>query len=353
MFLKQLKISNLRNLERVALEPHPRFNVLYGGNGAGKTSVLEAIVVLSRGRSFRTTQAIELIGQGDSSFRVYAEAVSDGQNTSRIGIERSGRHWRGRKDGSDLAQLSQLTRTVPLMLMEPNSHLLVSGSPEVRRKFLDWGMFHVEHGFLETFRNFAKALKQRNAALRQGREQVLDSIDEVFCDWSEKLDRMRKDHCAAVSGRVVELLPSLSGGLESFGMEYRQGWSKSSLREALKEHRQSDMVKGSTSSGPHRGEINLSMGETAARNVLSRGEQKMLAAALLFSQAAILAEAGETPLILLDDLASEFDEAHFNRVIDMAMGSGGQVWLTGVQLRSFEQPRKVFHVERGSVQEVV
>jgi DNA replication and repair protein RecF len=95
------------------------------------------------------------------------------------------------------------------------------------------------------------------------------------------------------------------------------------------------------------------MADSPARNVLSRGEQKMLSAALLFSQAEILAGAGEKPLILLDDLASEFDESHFARVIELALASGCQVWLTGVKKRSFDRARKVFHVERGSVQEVV
>ena len=132
MFIKTLQIENIRNLARVDIEPSPTLNILFGANGAGKTSVLESLVVLSRGRSFRTNQANELIGPEGNSFRVFAESSNHARKTIRLGLERSGKHWRARKNGDDLSQLSQLTRDLPLVLMEPNSHLLVSGPPEVR-----------------------------------------------------------------------------------------------------------------------------------------------------------------------------------------------------------------------------
>mgnify|MGYP000735954327 FL=1 len=166
MLIRQITIENLRNLSSVAIEPHERLNFLFGDNGAGKTSVLEAITTLSRGRSFRTPQASELTGPDEPVFRVFAEIEDDQGQRHRAGLERSARHWRGRLDGADLRQLSQLTRILPTVLMEPDSHLLVSGAPEVRRRYLDWGVFHVEHGFLETWRAYARALKQRNSALR-------------------------------------------------------------------------------------------------------------------------------------------------------------------------------------------
>ena len=162
MFIKRLQIENIRNLARVDIEPDPNLNILFGANGAGKTSVLESLVVLSRGRSFKTNQANELTGPEGDSFRVFAETVNHSNKITRMGLERSGKHWRARKNGKDLSQLSQLTRDLPVVMMEPNSHLLVSGPPETRRKYLDWGMFHVEQEFLGTWRRFSKILKQRN-----------------------------------------------------------------------------------------------------------------------------------------------------------------------------------------------
>ena len=111
-----------------------------------------------------------------------------------MGLERSGKQWRARINGRELNQLSTLLRELPLVLMEPNSHLLVSGSPETRRRYLDWGMFHVEHEYLNTWKRFSKILKQRNAALRSGQASVLDSIDEVFIELGLRLGGFREKH---------------------------------------------------------------------------------------------------------------------------------------------------------------
>ena len=353
MFIKTLKIENIRNLARVDIEPSPNLNILFGPNGAGKTSVLESLVVLSRGRSFRTNQANELIGPKGDSFRVFAESLNHERKTIRLGLERSGKHWRARKNANDLSQLSQLTRDLPLVLMEPNSHLLVSGPPEIRRKYLDWGMFHVEHEFLDTWRRFSKILKQRNAALRIKQEDVLDSIDEVFSDLGSRLGLLRRSHSDEISKRVQDLMTDLGSNLENMRFEYHNGWTRGSLQESLLAGREGDLLRGTTGSGPHRADIAFFYKEATARSVLSRGEQKLLAAALLLSQVEILAKLGEKPIVLLDDLASEFDQEHFERVLSRALQSGGQVWVSGTRIHRAEVDHKVFHVEHGVVQELV
>jgi len=351
--IKKLQINNLRNLTSVEIEPHPGLNLLYGSNGAGKTSVLESVVVLSRGRSFRTTQASELIGNDGRTFSVFAELAGAGTKASKVGLERSGKHWRARKDGQDLSQLSKLTRALPIILMEPNSHQLVSGAPEIRRKFLDWGMFHVERDFLGAWRGFSKILKQRNAALRFRQPELLESMDVVFNELGIQLDRLRSSHSLEIAEKVQCLLQELSSGLDRIGVEYKKGWSQESLLSALESNRESDLVRGLTGSGPHRADIMLIYHESNARAVLSRGEQKILAAALLLSQAEILAQNNKVPVILLDDLASEFDEEHYLSVLDRALKVGGQVWISGTREIETRHEHKVFHVEHGSVREML
>jgi DNA replication and repair protein RecF len=326
---------------------------LYGSNGAGKTSVLESIVVLSRGRSFRTTQAAELIGPAGKTFRVFAETEDNSKLTCRLGLERSRKNWRARKDGKDLSQLSKLTRVLPLVLMEPNSHLLVSGTPEMRRKYLDWGMFHVEHEFLQVWRRFSKILKQRNAALRLKQTELLDSLDIVFCELGVRLAKLRSAHSKSIAGKVQELLSELSSGLESVHMEYCDGWTRGTLAESLASGRDNDLFRGSTGSGPHRADIALVYREALARAILSRGEQKILAAALLLSQAEILAGHRKTPVLLLDDLASEFDDDHYESVLKRALQVGGQVWISGTRKKALAVDHKMFHVKHGDVKEMV
>ena len=353
MFIRKLQISNFRNLASSDLEPHPALNIFYGNNGAGKTSILESLVVLSRGRSFRTSQASELIGPEGGSFRIYAETVTNENLTHRLGLERSGKRWKARRDGDDLTQLSQLTRSLPVVVMEPNSHLLVSGPPEARRKYLDWGMFHVERNFLNVWRAYSKSLKQRNAALRLRKAVLIDSLDEVLIRLGTQLDDFRRSHVKTIVKKTPILLDKLSAGLEKVEFDYDRGWSATGLEEALKAGRERDLERGMTSSGPHRADMELTFRDHAARSVMSRGEQKILSAALLLVQAEILAEAGKTPLIILDDLASEFDDEHFNTVLNRARRGYGQVWVSGARIPEIEGQYKLFHVERGAVQEML
>lgn len=351
--ITKLRISNLRNLERVELTPHPALNLLYGSNGAGKTSILESIVVLSRGRSFRTSQAAELIGKAGDTFNVFAQVSDDDKTTTRLGLERSKKHWRARKDGKDLSQLSHLTRVLPVILMEPNSHLLVSGAPEGRRKFLDWGVFHVEHGFLAAWREFSRVLKQRNAALRFHQSELLESMDIVFAELGMQLGRLRRAHSAEIADKVQTLLEELSSGLNRVRIEYNDGWSGDSLIGALKNGRENDLARGLTGNGPHRADISLIYEEAAARAVLSRGEQKILAAALLLSQAEVISENNKRPILILDDLASEFDQDHYQAVLNRSLKTGAQVWVSGTRRIEPQQEHRLFHVEHGRVQEML
>lgn len=353
MIIKNLKLENFRNLAQVEVTPHPRLNLFVGANGAGKTSLLEALVVLSRGRSFRTTLAAELIGRTGPTFRIFARGEDAAGRDQRLGLERSGKRWRGRRNGCDLSQLSELTRCLPVVLMEPDSHLLISGSPEVRRKFLDWGMFHVKQEFLDIWRRYAQALKQRNAALRLQQREVLDSLDAIVADQGSRLSDLRGAHAGAVAEKLQITLESLNAGITGVDIEYLPGWSGASLGEVLRDNRSRDLDRGVTTHGPHRADLGLRCGKVSARSVLSRGEQKLLAAALLLTQAELLAGLGERPVLLLDDLASEFDEVRYGRVLGRAVASGAQVWLTGTRGRRPEEDCAMFHVEQGRVVEML
>jgi len=352
LHIKFLRIENFRNLKRVEIEPHQRLNYFFGANGAGKTSLLEALVVLSRGRSFKTGRTEELSGEENSTFRVFLEAEGAGR-THRLGLERSGAHWKARKDGQDLALLSVLTRHLPLVLMEPNSHLLVSGPPDGRRRFLDWGVFHVEPTFLDCWRRYSRVLKQRNAALRDRQIRVLESLDDLTARLGEQLDLFRRAYFEKLAGAFDCRADPGTAEFGDVSLEYYPGWKAASLLEALGHARNRDLEKGMTSQGPHRADVLLTKAGRPVRGLLSRGEQKSFAAALLLTQGELLAAGGDAPLVLLDDLASEFDQQHLESVLESALACAGQVWVTGTAARSFGQDHKVFHVERGAVREMV
>lgn len=358
MLINKLKINNLRNLEQVELSAHPSANTLYGANGAGKTSVLESITVLSRGRSFRGNKIARIIGPASSSLRVYAELLDESKNgkpvgTSRLGLERSAKTWQARRDGNDLNQLSDLAQTLAVVVMEPNSHTLVSGSPDVRRRYLDWGVFHVEPRYLASWRRYARALKQRNAALRAGEHDVLAGLENVLATAGESMTEMRRNYVSELSKHLGALMTDLSPDLGEVSIEYRQGWTADSLGESLKDQRHTDLERGNTQAGPHRADLSIKVAGCVVRDSASRGEQKMLATALVLSQARRLCETGKKPLLLLDDLASEFDQSHFRATLDAGSGLGVQMWITGVEQIDPGSPHSRFHVERGQVRKMV
>lgn len=347
-----LRIENFRNIASAELALHARLNVFRGDNGAGKTSVLEAVYVVARGRSFRTARPEELIGAGTGAFRIFLAAERAGIS-HRIGLERNRLQWKARRDGQDVPLLSDLSRDLPLVLMEPNSHLLVGGAPDGRRRFLDWGLFHVEPAYLDLWRRYARALKQRNAALRAGENRVLDGLDTVLAEAGERLTVLRQAYVDRLAASFASALEGEKAVLQDIALSFQQGWKGDGLLSSLKRSRTRDLEQGATSVGPHRAEIAMLRDGHAVRSLLSRGEQKAVAAALLLTQAKLLAEKGERALFLVDDLQSEFDAAHVESVMAKALVWAGQVWVTGVAPLAVGEAHALFHVEHGTVLQVV
>ena len=352
MSLDQLSIAGLRNLAEVELQPGPGLNWLEGPNGAGKTSVLEAIYLLARGRSFRSQRMASVIQHGVEQLRVVARRRDDRR---RLGMERSVAGWRGRIDGADCQRLSEFARALPLVLMEPDSHRLVDSGPEVRRQYLDWQLFHVEHHYLELWRRYARFLKQRNAALKAGAaDAVLDAVDSPMVAAGEQLNRLRQRQVDAVARQLDRLTDELRFRLPgSLHLRYRPGHpADQALAEALAAFRERDRELGYTRRGPHRADLVLACAERPAAEELSRGQQKLLALLLLLAHLRLVAEGATlAPILLLDDPVSELDGPHLETLLDWLGGQGIQVWVTATV--ACPRPAQVFHVEQGKIRPVV
>jgi DNA replication and repair protein RecF len=352
--IKTLKISNLRNIHEITLDALEGYNLVTGNNGAGKTTILESVVLLAKGRSFRSGQITSLIGPESSVFRVVADLVLDNGNTVRLGLERDVDGFKARLDGRDVTQISELARLLPHVLVEPNSHLLVSGSPEGRRKFLDWGVFHVEPAYLDLFRRYSRALKQRNAALRTSKRDVVTSMDPLLIELGLEIDQKRKDLVDKLLPVIEERLVSLDGRLRDVSIEYQQGWREGSLQQALTDSLQRDLDRGNTGTGPHRADLRFVKKGVSVRDQFSRGEQKALATALLLAQAELLTLNDEKPLLLLDDIASEFDDVFLSRIVSAGIEMGLQTWITDVSPASVMRHEpgllRRFHVKRGKLE---
>jgi len=353
MRVKSLSISNVRNISTAQIDLDPCLNCFIGDNGAGKTSILEALSILSKGRSFRPGQISSLIGPAGDGLQVFSKIESRAGESHQLGLERDTDQWKARHNGADVSNLSELTELLPFVVLEPNSHVLVSGPPDGRRRYLDWGVFHVEHRFLVLWRRYQRVLKQRNAALKQTSRPMVESLDAQFIQLGEQLHQARQEHVDRLEGFLQNQLSLFCETLENVTVNYRKGWSGDSLANALEMSDMRDMERGLTGPGPHKADLLLAIDGVPAKERLSRGEQKAMTAALVMAQAKMISEFGELPVLMLDDLASELDEMHLSRVLSVGLDLGAQILLTGTDMApaiaSCNSPYAVFHVKHGSV----
>ncbi|GLQ88452.1 DNA replication/repair protein RecF [Dyella flagellata] len=355
MRLERLHLQRLRCIGDVSLEFAPGFNVLVGANGAGKTSVLEAAFLLSHGRSFRSGAREALVQRGGNGLNIFSSVAHEGGSVRRLGLGRQGSRWEARLDGQDVA-LGELIRECVVVCFEPGSHALIAGAADERRSFLDWGVFHVEHEFLLTWRRYQRALKQRNSLLRA--ESLPDAA--LLGPWEFELartgtliDQWRRAYLDALLPFLREQAALLLPELGAIELRYRRGWSADeNLAEVLAAQRSRDQGRGHTTSGVHRADWSVAFEYAPQREHLSRGQEKLTALICVLAQAWLDAvRRGEWPIVCLDDLASELDLAHQAAVVDSLKQTAAQVLVTGTELPAVlaHQSARMFHVEQGQL----
>lgn len=354
MAIRTFNASRFRCLQDVNLEFAPDYNLIFGKNASGKTSLLEALAYLGRGKSFRGAPTTSLVQHGERDFVLFGR-VDRGDREIGIGVRNGREALEVRIDGDKGAGVAGLAEAMPLQVIDPEVHSLVAGGPEQRRRFLDWVVFHVEHEFLDTWRRFRRVLKQRNSLLKRGASpRELESWDEEFVALGLRIDEIRR--------RVLDLaqpaLEETAGRMlsEEVALGYHAGWKQDlGLGDAVAAAREADLRAGSTQVGPHRAELRILTSERQAKRLVSRGQQKLLAAALILGGSEVVQTALERPLILLmDDPAAELDNDSLERIMGGALGLGAQLIVTSLEKDTirFPGPFRLFHVEHGVVETV-
>jgi DNA replication and repair protein RecF len=359
MQLTQVDIHRVRNLTNVKLLPAEGLNLIFGPNASGKTSLLEAIYLLSNGRSFRTTNIRSVIQQETETLQVFGKIKQEQTNSLiHLGIERGSSGTQIRINQNSVTQASRLAAYLPVQIINPESHRLLDQGPTQRRKFLDWGLFHVEPVFHLTWQHYNRLLKQRNAALRHKKfSKDITAWDQFLLDYAEKLTTLRRQY-------VSELKPLIQNYSKhllqtSVTVEYRKGWNKElSLSEALTKSFQQDCQQGFTRFGPHRADLRLLEDGTPVQDKFSRGQQKLLVCALRLAQIRHLKNRSErSSIMLVDDLAAELDVHHRMRLLELLAETGAQLFVTVTEADLIDTKawlsKKMFHVEHGEVAEVV
>lgn len=353
MTLARLQVTDLRCLQNVVVDLDSSFTLICGPNASGKTSLLEAIYVLGRGRSFRTRRLEHLIRRGTDRFVIFGEA-STPDRLVPIGVEGSKLGVRARIGGVSAASLAELALAMPVQIVDPEVHKLIEDSPARRRRFMDWGVFHVEPQFVGHWQRFQQALKQRNAALKSRQPRAVTAAwDHDLLDFGELLSQARSQYVQRLREQAQKVGSELLG--MDVDLQYRSGWAAGlSYAEALRQSWNTDQDRGVTQVGPHRADLSVHINGVLARDMVSRGQQKLLAAALLIAQLRLFpAESVVRPSLLLDDPAAELDDERLTRLIGEVAGQGMQLVVTTLHagFAAFGAPGRSYRIREGQLAE--
>ncbi|WP_440054610.1 DNA replication/repair protein RecF [Pseudoalteromonas sp. T1lg65] len=359
MSLTHLSLNNFRNIEAITFSPCEAINVIFGENGSGKTSLLEAIYFLSSGKSFRTNLSKLLIRHESEKCLVHGKKQLNSLSIP-VGISKSRLGETVLKiQGQSSRRISELAMILPIQVITPESYELFFGGPKERRKFLDLGVFHVEHAFFSAWKTFNQVLKQRNALLKArpaNLSQQLAYWDAQFVSLAEQINTHREAYISRFQEHFFDKIGDISPIFKGLEIRFQPGW-KGELKEVLAAQLERDVKLGYTSKGPHKADFNFYADGHSAENILSRGQLKLLLYALKVTQSELIdLECNKQSILLIDDLPSELSEETKLSVSHLLARCRSQLFITAITPESIaavvepmEREVKMFHVKHGSL----
>jgi len=356
MWLQSLQAQRLRSFQQCELTFAPGINILYGDNGVGKTSILEGISLLSCGKSFRTNSLSHIISHNSSDLVLYGE-VNNINGADNIGVQLACSQKKLRLNQESVSRWADLAKILPVLDIHPESYLLITGSPQERRRFLNWGVFHVEPSFSQLWSNYSKALKQRNFCLRTHNIKEARNWHNVLSDNGQHITQLLDHYCS-------NLMPHITDVLAKFNIEHRiqlkfsAGWDVNlKLEDILDAELNVQELPLSTHNGPHRCDLKIYWEDRLFSKSSSRGQQKVMAMALKLAQAKLMQESYQKRLVyLIDELPAELDDEKKSIAFDILGELQSQVIISAVSKDSMQclgKQVKWFHVKHGSVSAVV
>lgn len=354
MYIARLDGSGLRNLQPFSLQP-ALLNVLAGDNGSGKSSTLEALHLLATGRSFRGSKVDGAISHGLPEMTLFALGREPEGREHRYGYRKPRGDEPEIRIGGEAASLGDIAAALPVRFIGPGSEELLEGEPAIRRGFLDWILFHVEPAYLGLWRRANRALAQRNALLRQrAAPDQLRPWTRELAEASTRIAELRQSALADLQATVQPLLQRFAF-IETVMLQYaRTGLPETD--EGWRELESRERELGYSLFGFQRDDLRIRVAEGMARDILSRGQRKVLVYALLLAEAALVRrKTGKISVLLLDDLCSELDRANAAQVLGLVIDTGMQAFITVLDPRDLDgllpaqAGQKMFHVEHGVI----
>jgi len=339
MRLRRLRLRNHRNYSQLDLAPGPGVNVFIGANGQGKTNLLEAVAMLALSTSPRARRESELVGPVAAASRIEAE-IETGPIRREISITLSVEDERTRRtievDGAR-RRAFDLPGHFRVTLFWPDDLGLVKAGPELRRRFLNQMLVQVEPGYARSLARLRRVLEQRNSLLKriaggEGGDDMLDAWDEELVQVSTEIVDARAKAVTELEPEAARCHARIAAGER---LEIRYLGPPENLAQAVHNSRAEDLRRGSTSVGPHRDDVLVTLAGQEARSFASQGQQRTGVVSLKLAEAHVIeSRTGERPVLLLDDVLSELDGERRAALLG-EVAEGGQVVITSVEAGPF------------------
>ncbi|MGI6176860.1 MAG: DNA replication/repair protein RecF [Eubacterium sp.] len=366
MWIKRLELKNFRNYDQLKIAFSENVNLILGDNAQGKTNLLEAIYLSAFGKSFRASRDSELINF-DSNFctvSVFAEkAAADTSVEIRIISKgKTGSEKFIKKDKKRIGRTSLLLNNILIVIFSPEDLKLVKDEPEKRRRFLNREMCEISPSFYESVFGYRKTLLQRNAYLKEENvdQGILDIWDTQLASYGAKVIKKRENFIQRISDISAGIHGGITGGSENLKIVYdpdieikeTEKEQEEYFYDILKLSQEADMRNGTTSSGPHRDDIDFIVNGVDMRTFGSQGQQRTCALSLKLAELSLIkSETGEDAILLLDDVMSELDAHRQEFLIDTMKDN--QLFITTTDIDSAIITKipdaAVFRVEAGQI----
>ena len=358
MTLLKLDIYAVRNIQQESITPAPGINFIVGENASGKSTVIEAIFLLGRAKSFRSTTIKSVINFAHNHLIVSAQTVQANGSHAHLGIQLDSKSFCCRINQQSIQKRSDLAYALPLQIIHPKSYELLDAGPQLRREFLDWGVFNNDVSFLPAWRNFKKALSQRNSLLKAKRPAHINVWDKELVYYGTIVNSYRQLYLKKFMPVFTDIINRFLE-LDDIDIKLISGWDTSmEFQQVLTVDLDKDLRYGFTHSGPHRGDFQLLVKNRLAKDFVSRGQLKLLVMSLKLAQVQLLTnEHSNMGCFLIDDFAAELDVTNRAKLLQYLNKMECQVFITATQKSDFGdlsqiKNYKMFHVEHGNIKQV-
>lgn len=368
VILSQLSLFQVRNLQRIDWEPHPKANLLLGANAQGKTNLLESIFFLGTTKTLHQAASPDDLIQHEASEALLRAKVihQDGAITRDLEAQlKRGQPKRFLLNFKRLSPLSKIFGQLPVVLFTPEDLDLVKAGPAARRLYLDLEISQASQAYLQDLAKYHRALKQRNAALKamadgQGSLESVHAFDESLVETGCAILRFRLQAVAELNVLAAEVQRGLAGDGEHLSLRYHDSLGLEAgaasdgaamahqFRLRLRERAREEQARGGTLSGPHRDDLELLLNHRPAKLFASQGQQRCIALSLKLAEVRFLSgQLGENPILLLDDVLSELDLDRQARLLSL-LDSHVQTFVTSTHATDLAyQPGQVLTLREG------